>query len=57
MELPADPETTNEVRQVKNTVFSYVDPTKPSDPKLIHASEEVAELVGISKDEIHSETF
>ncbi|MEG1228834.1 MAG: protein adenylyltransferase SelO family protein, partial [Flavobacterium sp.] len=56
-ELPADPETTNEVRQVKNTVFSYVDPTKPSDPKLIHASEEVAELVGISKDEIHSETF
>ena len=56
-ELPADPETTNEVRQVKNTVFSYVDPTKTSDPKLIHASEEVAELVGISKDEIHSETF
>ncbi|MEG2102255.1 MAG: YdiU family protein [Flavobacterium sp.] len=56
-ELPADPETTNEVRQVKNTVFSYVDPTKPSNPKLIHASEEVAELVGISKDEIHSETF
>ncbi|WP_286968579.1 protein adenylyltransferase SelO [Flavobacterium sp. UBA4854] len=56
-ELPADPDLTNEVRQVKNTLFSYVNPVKPSNPKLIHASEEVAELVGISKDEIHSEEF
>jgi len=56
-ELPADPDETNEIRQVKNTLFSYVNPTKPSEPKLIHASEEVAELVGISKDEIHSEEF
>jgi len=56
-ELPADPDLTNEIRQVKNTLFSYVNPTKPSNPKLIHASEEVAELVGISKDEIHSEEF
>jgi len=56
-ELPADPDLTNETRQVKNTLFSYVNPTKPSNPKLIHASEEVAELVGISKDEIQSEEF
>ncbi|MFD2943038.1 protein adenylyltransferase SelO [Flavobacterium notoginsengisoli] len=56
-ELPADPELTNEIRQVKNTLFSYVNPTKPSDPKLIHASEEVAELVGISKEEIQSDEF
>ena len=56
-ELPADPDLTNEIRQVKNTVFSYVNPTKTSNPKLIHASEEVAELVGISKEEIHSEEF
>ncbi len=56
-ELPADPDLTNEIRQVKNTLFSYVNPTKPSNPKLIHASEEVAELVGISKDEIQSEEF
>jgi len=56
-ELPADPDETNEIRQVKNTLFSYVNPTKPSEPKLIHASEEVAELVGISKDEIQSEAF
>ncbi|MBE8724759.1 protein adenylyltransferase SelO [Flavobacterium hungaricum] len=56
-EMPADPDLTNEIRQVKNTVFSYVDPTKPSAPKLIHASEEVAAMVGISKDEIQSEAF
>ena len=56
-ELPADPDLTNEIRQVKNTLFSYVNPTKPSNPELIHASEEVAELVGISKDEIQSEEF
>jgi uncharacterized protein YdiU (UPF0061 family) len=56
-ELPADPDLINEVRQVKDTLFSYVNPVKPSNPKLIHASEEVAELVGISKDEIQSEEF
>ncbi|MDQ1165874.1 YdiU family protein [Flavobacterium sp. SORGH_AS_0622] len=56
-ELPADPDLTNEIRQVKNTLFSYVNPTKPSHPELIHASEEVAALVGISKDEIQSEEF
>jgi len=56
-ELPADPDLTNEIRQVKNTLFSYVNPTKPSHPELIHASEEVAELVGISKEEIQSEEF
>jgi uncharacterized protein YdiU (UPF0061 family) len=56
-ELPADQDETNEIRQVKNTLFSYVNPTKPSEPKLIHASEEVAELVGIAADEIQSEAF
>lgn len=56
-ELPADPDLTNETRQVKNTAFSYVNPTKPSNPKLIHASEETAALVGISKEEIQSEEF
>ncbi|WP_163400857.1 protein adenylyltransferase SelO [Flavobacterium fluviatile] len=56
-ELPADPDETNEIRQVSKALFSYVYPTKPSNPKLIHASEEVAELVGISADEIQSEEF
>ena len=57
VELPADANETNEIRQVSNAVFSYVNPTKPSEPKLIHASEEVAELVGIAPDEIQSESF
>ena len=56
-ELPADTNETNEVRQVSKAVFSYVNPTEPSNPKLIHAAESVAELVGISKDEIQSEEF
>lgn len=56
-ELPADSNEENEVRQVKDALFSYVNPTKPSNPKLIHASKEVAELVGISADEIQTESF
>ena len=56
-ELPADPNETNEIRQVAKAVFSYVSPTPPSAPKLLHASEEVAELVGITADEVHSEDF
>ncbi|TDW51403.1 uncharacterized protein YdiU (UPF0061 family) [Flavobacterium sp. 270] len=56
-ELPADPNEINEVRQVSNALFSYVNPTKPSNPKLIHASEDVAEMIGISKEEIQSEEF
>jgi len=56
-ELPADSNETNEVRQVSNALFSYVNPTKPSNPKLIHASQEVAESVGISLDEIKSASF
>ncbi|RKR05314.1 uncharacterized protein YdiU (UPF0061 family) [Flavobacterium sp. 90] len=56
-ELPADPNEVNEVRQVSNALFSYVNPTKPSSPKLIHASREVAELIGITANEIESEAF
>ncbi|WP_456315416.1 protein adenylyltransferase SelO [Pseudomonas shirazensis] len=56
-ELPADSNETNEIRQVSNAVFSYVNPTEPKNPKLIHASKEVAELIGISADEIQSESF
>lgn len=57
VELPADADEANEIRQVSKAVFSYVNPTPPSNPTLIHASEEVAQLVGISADEIQSESF
>ena len=56
-QLPADSNETNETRQVLNACFSYVFPRIPSNPKLIHASEEVAELIGISEEDLESEDF
>lgn len=56
-QLPADNNETNETRQVLNACFSYVFPRIPSNPKLIHASSEVAELIGISKEDLESEDF
>ncbi len=56
-ELPADLIENNETRQVVEAAFSYVKPVKPKNPKLIHVSNEVAESVGISKEETQSEEF
>ena len=56
-ELPSDSNETNVTRQVLNAAFSYVTPRIPSNRMLLHASEDVAELIGISKEEIQSEEF
>lgn len=56
-ELPADPSEVNTPRQVEKACFSYVMPKKPSNPSLIHASEEVANAIGLSKDDINSDDF
>ncbi|MEC4003706.1 YdiU family protein [Flavobacterium sp. SUN052] len=56
-ELPADSNETNVTRQVLNACFSYVNPRVPSNPKLLHVSEEVAELIGLSTEEIQSQDF
>ncbi len=56
-ELPADSDQTNVTRQVHNACFSYVTPRIPSQPKLLHVSEAVATLVGISAEETQSEDF
>lgn len=56
-ELPADTNETNVTRQVKNACFSYVSPRIPSNPKLIHVTEEVLELLGITKEEAQSAEF
>jgi serine/tyrosine/threonine adenylyltransferase len=56
-ELPADTDETNGTRQVHNACFSYVNPRIPSHPKLIHASQDVANLIGLSKEETQSEEF
>ena len=56
-ELPADAVETNQTRQVIGAAFSYVNPVKPKSPKLIHASKDVAESVGIDPEDLMSEKF
>ena len=56
-ELPADPIENNIPRQVEQACFSYVEPKKPSNPSLIHASVEVANFLGLSQSDIHSDDF
>ena len=56
-ELPADPDATNETRQVKNTCFSFVTPSKASNPSLVHVSKEVANLLGLTEKELASDDF
>jgi serine/tyrosine/threonine adenylyltransferase len=56
-ELPADPSEINSPRQVERACFSYVTPKQPSNPSLIHASTEVANLLGLNQEDLHSEEF
>ncbi len=56
-ELPADPIRENTRRQVFDAAFSYATPRKPGRPKLVHASEEVAKMIGLDSEDIKSEEF
>ena len=56
-ELPSDPNEINIPRQVEKACFSYVLPKQPANPSLIHASEEVANFLGISQEDILSSDF
>ncbi|GAB5554701.1 MAG: YdiU family protein [Saprospiraceae bacterium] len=55
--LPADPNQANTRRQVFKACFSSVIPKVPSNPKLIHASTETANLLGLSEQDINSQAF
>ncbi|MCL9807474.1 YdiU family protein [Flavobacterium amniphilum] len=55
--LPSDQEKTNEIRKVFNACYSFVNPTPPTNPSLIHVSKEVAQSIGINDDDITSEIF
>jgi serine/tyrosine/threonine adenylyltransferase len=55
--LPADPDTTNIPRQVEKAAYSYVNPVKPSQPKLIAASQAVADILGFEKGYVSTEEF
>jgi uncharacterized protein YdiU (UPF0061 family) len=56
-ELPADLNKDNTRRQVSEACYSFVKPTKTEAPLLVHASPEVAEMLGISEEDIKSEEF
>lgn len=56
-ELPADPDTRNVTRQVKQACYSRVMPTKVAAPELVAYSHEVAELLGLSSEAIHTKEF
>ncbi|SHG88207.1 Uncharacterized conserved protein YdiU, UPF0061 family [Flavobacterium fluvii] len=56
-ELPADSSEINIPRQVEQACFSYVQPKQPSNPSLIHTAVEVANLFGISQEDILSADF
>ncbi len=57
VELPADPNKENRVRQVMNAAFSYVAPKKPKNPSLIHVSPQMLEAVGLEENDAKSEQF
>ena len=56
-ELPADTAQTNEPRQVHQACYSFVEPKKPSNPSLIHASKEIAKEIGLSDEDLLSAEF
>jgi uncharacterized protein YdiU (UPF0061 family) len=56
-ELSADPIDGNQRRQVSDASFSWVTPRVPSKPKLVHASKEVAQLLGLKEEDLESEEF
>ena len=55
--LRADTALTNDRRQVLNAAYSYVTPRKPAGPQVVHVSEEMARLLGLTDEDIKSEDF
>ncbi len=56
-ELPADSVKENYRRQVHNACFSFVQPKKTSNPKLLHVSDEMLEAIGLTKNDSTTGTF
>ncbi|QDT04960.1 hypothetical protein K227x_33580 [Rubripirellula lacrimiformis] len=56
-QLPADPIETPSRRQVSGAAFSFVTPRVPSDPKVLHVATDVASMIGLSQDDVQSDSF
>jgi uncharacterized protein YdiU (UPF0061 family) len=56
-ELPADPNRQNTRRQVSESCFSFVTPRVPSNPQLLHTSEEMASQLGLNREDLASKDF
>ncbi|MEK7322835.1 MAG: YdiU family protein [Pseudomonadota bacterium] len=56
-QLPADPESGRHPRQVQGALYSRVDPTPVSAPRLVAHSREVAALLGIAEASVASPAF
>ncbi len=57
VELPADVTTDNFVREVNNACYSFVTPRLPTQPLLIHASIQTANLIGLTEGDLKTDTF
>lgn len=56
-ELPADPNKNNSRRQVTESCFSYVQPKKTADPKLLHVSKEMLGTLGLTEEDTKTKDF
>lgn len=56
-ELPADAILENSRRQVFDAAFSYIQPKKPSHPKIIHIATDFAKELGFSQTDLQSQEF
>ena len=56
-ELPADPQSGSQRRQVHGALYSHIAPTPVTAPRLIAYSPEVATLLGIDDAQVHAPEF
>ncbi len=56
-ELPADPDRSNNRRQVHNACYSFVNPISTKKPELVSHSKEAAELINLSEASCQSDEF
>ncbi len=56
-ELPADPVSGSQRRQIRHAIYSRVPPTPVAAPRLVAFWPEVAELVGLSPEDCRSKAF